>query len=65
MPITDDETNNKTKEETKDKLKNKTTDETKEALLLRQKRDIIIRTALSRELNGEDDEKENLGIEEV
>lgn len=32
--------------------------------LIRQKRDIILKTVLSHELNNEEDEKENLAIEE-
>lgn len=37
----------------------------REEKLLRQKRDIILQTLLTDDLNAEDEEKENLGIEEV
>lgn len=37
----------------------------REEKLLRQKRDIILKSLLTEDLNGDDEEKENLGIEEV
>lgn len=37
----------------------------REEKLLRQKRDIILKSLLTDDLNGDDEEKENLGIEEV
>lgn len=39
--------------------------ETRDEKLLRQKRDLILKTLLTEDLNSDDEEKENLGIEEV
>lgn len=45
-------------------LSNTATDERAEKLL-RQKRDLILKTLLTEDLNSDDEEKDNLGIEEV
>lgn len=41
------------------------TNESREQRLNRQKRELIIRTALVQELNGDEEEKENVATEEV